>query len=150
MTAWAAAAEREAHTATSALAEPPSNGPAGAAGDWVCRLLADWLGLVNRLITTMATVSPNRITELATVVRELSLAADVVPELASAHEHLGSVLLESAYEEERLVAIGHLREALRLQYLLSDPQQATSLLRQIAGADLPAPRSADGDDGPDE
>ncbi len=140
-----AAAEREARTVTSASAEPPSSEPAGSAGDWVYRLLANWLGLVSRLIAATAALSPASITELGTAVRELSFAADVVPELARAHERFGSVLLESA-QEERTVAIGHLREALRLQYLLGDPQHATRLLRYIAAADLPAADSAGSDD----
>jgi hypothetical protein len=146
----AAAAEREARTVTSASAEPPSSGAAGSAGDWVYRLLANWLGLANRLIAATAALSPASITELGTAVRELSFAADVVPELARAHERFGSVLLESAQEEERTVAIGHLREALRLQYLLGDPQHATRLLRHISAADLPAADSGGRDDGYEE
>jgi hypothetical protein len=146
----AAAAEREARTVTPAPGEPPASGPAGPAGsaaDWAHRLLANWLGIVNRLVAATAAPSPASVTGLGTAVRELSFAADVVPDLARAHERFGSVLLESAHEEERTVAIGHLREALRLWYLLGDPQHATRLLRHIAAADIPAPDSADGDDG---
>ncbi len=146
----AAAAEREAWTVASASAEPPSSEPAGSVGDWVYRLLANWLGLVNRLIAATAALSPASVTELGTAVRELSFAAGVVPELARAHERFGSVLLESAHEEERTVGIGHLREALRLRYLLGDPQQATRLLRHIAAADLPEADSAGRDDGHEE
>ena len=143
----AAAAEWEAGTVTGAPAKPSAGGPVGSAGDWAYRLLANWLGIVNRLIAATVALSPASVTELGTAVRELSFAADVVPELARAHERFGSVLLESAHEEERTVAIGHLREALRLQYLLGDPQHATRLLRHIAATDIPEAGSAGDDDG---
>ncbi len=138
----AAEAEAEARAAMSATRAAP--GPGYPGGDWAYRLLANWLGIVSRLITAAAGMPPGE--RLQLMIRELAAAADAVPGLASAREQVATALLESGYERQRPSALRHLREALRLRYLLGAPDDAARLLRRIADLSAAASDAPDPED----
>jgi len=146
--AAAAAAEAPAAAPLSRPARAvPGTGsrPGGLAGDWAQHLLANWLDLVSRLVTGADALLPSEHPQL--VVRDLAAAADAAPDLASAYERAATYLLESGYETQRPSVIRHLREALRLRYLLGEPDDATRLLRKIADLGAAASDVPDAKDG---
>lgn len=127
--------------------------PAGP--DWASDLLAAWRAVSRDVLRDArradpSAATPDRVNLLRQLVQDLSAGASGVPELAEACEGLARALLESAAPDGavsgitgagestssavavRESAAALLREALRVRYLVGEPEAAADVARELA------------------
>lgn len=129
---WQAAGEPKLAAEATANASRPSAQPSVS---WAGNVLLRLRGIAARAVRDPAGLSREECCEkLYLLVRDLSAAAESVPELVSARERLARLLLAGG-QDDRDEAADQLSEALETAYLLGDETSAARLLRALH--DLP-------------